>query len=291
MSNRFTRLQERDLRPARARWRAGGRRLASAIALGLLSLAGASNAQGAPDAPMRRFYASVGTGLEFVRGDYGDVDADGDKVYTNSGSVPLFARLEWDPITFRIRVPFLVVDGSDQILGGNDGTEPNDDGSAGRRTDYGLGDVTTSLTYTYYPSQALRALPTIDFTARVKIPTATNDLGTGKVDVTPQIELAKAFGGFSLFGGAGRRLRGGAAFDDNWLAFVGVSQRIVDSVRIGFGYDYREASTSFTEDGHELSASLAIRASDHVRITPEVIYGLSDGSPDYGGAVSLSYQF
>ena len=52
-----------------------------------------------------------------------------------------------------------------------------------------------------------------------------------------------------------------------------------------------QASTGFTDDGHELSAYFTIRAGPHWRITPEAIYGLSDGSPDYGGAIMLSYQF
>ncbi|MEZ4331584.1 MAG: hypothetical protein R3F35_07505 [Myxococcota bacterium] len=244
-----------------------------------------------PEPPRRRFYASIGTGIEFVRGDYGDVDVNGDKIYTNSLSAPVFARIEWEPITFRIRVPFLLVDGSDQIFGGNDGTETGATGAADRRMDYGLGDVTTSLTYTYYPPRSLPAIPTIDLGVRVKIPTAMDGLGTDTTDVTPQLELSKAIGRVSVFGGGGYRFRNDGRFDDTWLAFVGASLRIVESLSIGIGYDYRQASTGFTEDAHELSAYFAIRAGEHWRITPEGIYGLSDGAPDYGGALTLSYQF
>jgi hypothetical protein len=264
------------------------------LAAALLSstiLAPAVQAELESDERPRRLWVSVGTGLEFVRGDYGDVDADGDKVYTNSGSIPVFARIEWEPITFRIRVPFLIVDGSDQVLGGNDGTEPNGDGSAGRRTDYGLGDVTTSLTYTYYPPRSLPAVPVVDVTLRAKIPTAMNGLGTGNTDLTPQLELSKTLAGFTLYAGSGYRFRTGTGFDDNWLAYVGASYRIIPTLSLGVGYDYREASTSFSEDGHEVSTFLTIRSGEHLRITPEALFGLSDGSPDYGGAITFSYQF
>ncbi|MEZ4278886.1 MAG: hypothetical protein R3F21_04605 [Myxococcota bacterium] len=260
-------------------------------ALCSLFMAGAALAEYADEAPRRRFYASVGTGLEFVRGDYGDVDADGDKLYTNSASVPVFARIEWEPITFRIRVPFLLVDGSDQIFGGNEGTEPGADGTSGRRTDYGLGDVTTSLTWTYYPPPTLPAVPTVDLGVRVKIPTAMNGLGTDTTDVTPQLELSKAIGRFSAFTGAGYRFRTGDEFDDTWQAFVGASVRIFERVSLGVGYDFRQSSTSFSDDAHEISTYLTIRSGTHWRITPEAIFGLSDGSPDYGGALTLSYQF
>ncbi len=254
-------------------------------------LADAACAELSDEKPRRRFYASVGTGLEFVRGDYGDVDADGDKLYTNSASVPVFARIEWEPITFRIRVPFLLVDGSDQIFGGNDGTEPGADGASGRRTDYGLGDVTTSLTWTYYPPPTLPAVPTIDLGVRVKIPTAMNGLGTDTTDVTPQVEVSKAIGRVSIYGGTGYRFRNDDQFDDTWLAFVGASIRIVEAVSLGVGYDFRQSSTTFSDDAHEVSAYLTIRSGAHWRITPEAIFGLSDGSPDYGGALTLSYQF
>ncbi|MCA9502298.1 MAG: hypothetical protein KC616_04415 [Myxococcales bacterium] len=239
----------------------------------------------------RRFYATVGMGVDFAQGDYGDRDQNGDAVQTNSGSVPVFLKLEWEPVTFRISVPFLLIDGSDQVLGGTDGAEGNTDAAARSRLDYGLGDVTTSLTYTYYPTRDQRLLPVVDLTTRVKIPTAMNDLGTGYVDVTLQTELSKTLGRFTPFVGFGYRFRGGAAFRDTWLVFTGLSLRVTDWLSVGAAYEYSEAATSFAGEVSEVSPFLSLRLGQHWRLSPYGVIGFDDGSPDWGVGSTLSYQF
>lgn len=239
----------------------------------------------------RRLYVTLGAGVDFSQGDYGDVDVDGKTIVTNSGSVSVFSKIEWEPVTFRISVPFVVVDGSDRVASGEVGTEPVGNDAAVDQTDYGLGDVTTSLTYTYYPPSDLPALPTIDLTTRVKIPTAMSNLGTGNTDVTLQAELSKSIGRFSGFVGSGYRFRGGSGFDDTWLAFVGLGLRITDGVSLGVAYDYRQSSTDFSDDGHEISPYASFRLSRRVRLVPYGVIGLSEGSPDWGLGSTVAYTF
>jgi len=241
--------------------------------------------------PARRFYVSVGMGFDFSRGDYGDVDANGDEITTDSAAVPIFTKWEWEPFTFRLAVPFLVIDGSDQVRSGTDGAEGNAGAVAQDRTDYGLGDVTTSLTYTYYPTREQRFVPTVDLSTRVKIPTATSGLGTGNADVTLQVELSKTIARVTGFVGTGYRFRGGSAFDNTWLAFTGMSVRVMRALSVGVAYDYREASNRFSDDASEISPYLSWRMSERVRLNPYGVIGLSDGSPDWGVGSTISYEF
>lgn len=255
----------------------------------LVALAANMASAGETTESNRRFYATVGTGVDFNRGDFGDRDADGDSINTNTVSIPFFVKLEWEPVTFRASVALLYIDGSDQVSGG--GEESGDGENAEQRTSYGVGDVTTSLTYTYYPESA-SSLPIIDLIAKVKIhSSAPDDLGSSGTDLTLGTELAKTFGPVNVFGGVSYRIRTGKVFDNIWLASFGTSLRIADSIRVGATYDFREASIGGSTDSQEVSPFVSFRTSEHVRLTPYGVIGLSDGAPDWGAGTSVSYQF
>ncbi len=231
----------------------------------------------------RRFYASVGTGFDFNRGDFGE------DINTNTASIPFFVKLEWEPVTFRASASALYIDGSDQISG--EGDEGRNDGMAGDRQSFGVGDITTSLTYTYYPERH-SALPIVDLIVKVKIHTASpDDMGSSGTDWTLGTELAKTFGPLSVFGGAHYRRKTGGQFDDIWLASAGASVKIAKWISIGGAYDFRKASTSRSTDSHEVSPFVSLRMSEHVRLTPYGVIGLSDGAPDWGFGSTVSYQF
>jgi len=234
----------------------------------------------------RRLYATLGFGLDFSRGDYGEPDT------TNSGSIPATLKLEWEPITFRISVPFLAINGSDNVIGGTDGPISSDGGDAptgSRSFRYGIGDVVTSLTYTYYPSAP--GVPIFDFITKVKIPTASSTLGTGKTDVTLQLEAYKGFGRASVFGGFGYRFKGGGSYEDILLASGGVGFRVAGGIQAGLAYDWRESALRTGGSSHELSPYMSFRIGEHVRFGPYAVIGLSEQAPDWGVGTSLSYEF
>ena len=256
------------------------------VAISLLLIVNAASAE-EESVLARRFYATIGTGFDFSRGDYGERDAAGRSVETDTASIPFFAKLEWEPITFRASVAVLYIDGSDQVTdGGLQG-----DGAANERTTFGLGDVTTSLTYTYYPERR-SALPIVDLIVKVRLHTATpSDLGTNGTDVALGTELAKTFGPVSVFGGASYRFKTGQNFDNVWLASTGASIKIARWISAGAAYDFREASTAGSTNSHEVSPFVSLRMSEHVRLTPYAVIGLSDGAPDWGAGTTVSYEF
>lgn len=237
-----------------------------------------------PQPEQRRFYASMGLGFDFSRGDYGAPDA------TNSLSVPVSLKLEWEPVALRISLPFLLINGSKGVLGATDGPTPSSGGGTvlGQDFRYGLGDVATSLTYTYYPTQ--QWVPLVDLRVKVKIPTAASDLGTQKTDTTLQFDLTERFGPLSVFGGFGYRFKGGR-YHDILLGSVGFSYRMIKTLSGSLAFDWRESSINGVDDSMELTPSLSIRINKHARFGPYGVIGFSDSSPDWGVGATSTWNF
>lgn len=220
------------------------------------------------DEAPRRFYASAGVGFDFSRGDYGD------PVTTNSLAIPFSLMLELEPITFRLSLPYSLADGFEKNLSDGNGSD--------------AGDLTTSFTYTYYPSA--KALPVLDLTTKVKIPTANDKLGTGKTDVTLQLELSKSLGRLSGFGSFGYRFKEGF-YRDIVLASLGAGFRVSRSFSMGVAYDYREASVRWSKDYHEISPNLSIRSGEHLRFGPYGVVGLSEPAPTWGLGANVTWIY
>jgi hypothetical protein len=220
------------------------------------------------DEAPRRFYASAGVGFDFSRGDYGD------PATTNALAIPFALMLELEPITFRLSLPYSVADGFENNLSDGNGSE--------------AGDLTASLSYTYYPSA--KALPILDLTTKVKFPTANDKLGTGKTDVTLQFELSKSLGSLSGFGSFGYRFKEGF-YRDIVLASLGAGYRVSRSFSMGVAYDYRQASVRGAQDYHEISPNLSFRSGEHLRFGPYGVVGLSEPAPNWGLGANVTWIY
>jgi hypothetical protein len=233
----------------------------------------------------RRFYASAGIGFGFYRGDYGDKTNGKPDKKTNSWSVPVYAKFEYVPVTFRVSVPYQVIDGAEGLREGD--VDPT--AGAGSSTRHGIGDTTVSLMYSWYPKR--KFLPSIDLKTKVKIPTASSkDIGTGHADVTFQFEMTKKIGQLGLFSSASYRLKGGF-YNDIWLASTGAMLKLKREIWLGVAYDFRESSTSTAGDSHEIGLFASLRLGAQRRIGPFAVFGLSENSPDWGLGATFSYDF
>jgi len=228
----------------------------------------------------RRFYASVGIGFDYSRGDYGEPEK------TDLGSYPVSLKLEYDPVTFKLSVPYVTIDGDDEFLVG----ENNAGSGSGSSIRHGIGDTIASLTYAWFPEQ--QYVPILDFTTKVKIPTASSakDIGTGETDVTFQLEATEILGPVSVFTSAGYRLKGGS-FHNIWLTSVGSSVRVRRWFSLGVAYDFREGSTASAKDSHELATFGSFRIGEHYRVGPYVVIGLSENAPDWGLGTTFTFNF
>lgn len=62
----------------------------------------------------------------------------------------------------------------------------------------------------------------------------------------------------------------------------------VASMRLA--YDWLEASDGSLDDAHEIAPFLSFRLAERWDVGPYAVFGLSDGSPDYGGGVTVSFE-
>ena len=233
---------------------------------------------------------TVSTGAEYSSGDFGD-DQDTDILY-----VPLSLKYETDHWFARITVPYIRIEGPGDVVGGTQGTVITGEPQGGRETDResGIGDIVTSLTYVVNPRS--EGVPIVELTGKVKVPTADEDenLGTGETDYTAQVDLIQSFGRFTPFATLGYRFLGDSSefdLDDTAFGSVGFSYRATDRTQLGVAFDFRQASTSGTDDPQEAVLFGSVKLSKRLKLSPYVVLGLSDGSPDYasGFSVSLSY--
>lgn len=160
-------------------------------------------------------------------------------------------------------------------------------------TESGLGDIWTSLTY------EVQSFPTdigyLDFTAKIKIPTADEDdgLGTGETDYTLQADCAKSMGRLTPLLTVAYKIKGDSDdvdLDDVWYLSAGANWRVDRELNVGASLDFQEAFSDGADHTLELFTCLGYELSDLWSITPYVYFGFTDGSPDEGLGLSVNYK-
>jgi len=131
---------------------------------------------------------------------------------------------------------------------------------------------------------------------KVKLPTGDEDrgLGTGEYDFGLGVEFDKQFADiFFIFGDVSYTFMGdppGQNFRDRPGASLGLGVRL-GTVTASAMLDWRRAILSGNDDPLEVLAALAVKASPTTTITPYAFMGLTDGSPDWGIGIEVSYRF
>ena len=244
-------------------------------------------AQEAPDAGGWNEW-SLSSGAEYTSGTYGDV------VSTNILYVPLSAKYETEHFQFKVTVPYLDIESGGSVIGGVDGGVIIVPGGTAF-AESGLGDIIAAATYNIYPERG-SDLPYVEFTTKVKIPTAdeVKGLGTGELDVTAQADIFKSYGNITPFGTIGYKFRGnpdGIELENSVLASAGLSIKSSDGFSFGAVYDYQGAATALSEDQSEISPFIVVKPMPDISLNFYGVFGLSDGSPDTGGGVQLKKRF
>ncbi len=67
--------------------------------------------------------------------------------------------------------------------------------------------------------------------------------------------------------------------------------RLTEVLTVSTLLDWRRALVKGTDDPLELYAQLAVKLTPILTMTPYAYAGLTDGSPDFGVGVELSYRF
>jgi len=239
---------------------------------------------------------TLGIGADYSSGDYGTTTT------TDIWSVPLSARYTSGDWTWKASLPWMRVAGNAGVvpgLGNVGNLNPNGRGrgrgnaitSSDSGSASGIGDLRLTGTYSFAGTGATG----VDLTANVKVATADEDkgLGTGANDYGLALDLYRDFSGTTLFGGVGYTMLGDSDYIDTdsvWNANLGASWA-VGSGSLGVMYDWRAAATETADDRSEVTGFYSIRSGDAAKWQLYATKGLSDGSPEWGAGVALTYAF
>ncbi|MHB8058851.1 MAG: hypothetical protein ACYDHC_13270 [Desulfuromonadaceae bacterium] len=159
----------------------------------------------------------------------------------------------------------------------------------------GLGDIT--LTGGYALVLDSETTPYIRPTFYVKFPTAddTKGLSTGKLDVGPGLAVSKWLGNWQPFA-EGRYIFQGASYDE-----TGAMNFLTADAGVGYSWGERLFTSVYGRSGSRLfdgmeaplEARLKVvwRFGERTYTEAYALKGFSDGSPDYGGGVSVFKEF
>lgn len=241
-------------------------------------------AQQAPEAD-RSIHLETGAGASYFTGDYGQPGPDTTVLYT-----PLSATVRAPNWRLEATVPFIQIRGPNNVAGADGAPIVVGEGAGPRSTRGGLGDILLGGGF-YLPKA--QNLPLFDVSARMKVPTAAADLGTGRADysgqlaayqpVTPKFLLMASVGYQWLGSSDVYHLKSGPT------GMVGFNYKATPLVDAGATLDFTSSISEGLDDQLFVSPYVTWRVSKFVGITGYALAGLTRSSPAGGGGIQLTF--
>lgn len=213
---------------------------------------------------------------------------------TSIGYFPLsyeFDRGNWG---FQLLAAALEVEGPGAVLINLGGVNQAIAGSD-ITTERGVGDTIASAIYHIEPGSPSATF--FDLRFDIKLPTASEakGLGTGEFDYNLQLDASQQWRGLLLFSSIGYSVRGESelftGLRNGAYVQLGAALNLGDRLSGGIFYDYREPTSDFTPESHELSPYLNWRLSGNWSITSLLSKGYTEASPDWSFYTSLRYSW
>jgi len=241
----------------------------------------ATTTDGGRDASPKPEFSS---GVTWLDGKYGQTTG------TSVLYVPFTAAYRASTWRVDATLPYLDVRGPGNVVGA--GGTPTVVGSGSPKvTDRaGLGDLTLGGA-AMLPKAG--ALPFLEFAGRVKLPTAQNHLGTGKTDVSAQLNAYQVVSPrVTLLASAGYQWLGKSPayrLKDGALAMVGVDFKATQTLDVGISGNYIGSVAQGMSDQITASPFLSWRTDKHWGVTAYGLAGATRSSPDYGAGFQLTF--
>ncbi|MYM63028.1 transporter [Pseudomaricurvus sp. HS19] len=225
-------------------------------------------------------------GIDYSTGDYGD-PADTDIFF-----LPVSVAYTDGNWTYKATASLLEIDGPGTVVGGGGDGIVVPGNSTQTKTEDGLGDTWLSASY------FVEELPTdafyLSLGGKIKLPTADEDkgLGTGETDYALVADLFKPMGRYTPFATLAYKIKGDPPqgnLDNVFALSVGSDYRWTDDANLGASVDYQQSATN-SDDQLELFAYLNQRLSPQTSLMVYGYLGLTDGSPDLGTGIQISYR-
>ena len=204
--------------------------------------------------------------------------------------------LEMDNFKFGLSMPYMRISGRGLVVFDAAGNAIVINRRANLPADVrtGWGDLNLSGSYTI-PDSVLDGFA-VKLTGITKLPTASDrhHLSTGKTDYGMSIDVSRRFGNWVPFLTVGYLIPGEPAtfvIYNSTSVSAGTSIELNNHLVAVASYDYDSASAPLVADSHQLFGSLSWVRDDRVTLTGYTTVGLSDGSPNIGGGLLVSYGF
>lgn len=238
-----------------------------------------------------REHFQLKVGASYDQGDFGTSNT------TRTLFVPVTLKYLGERFDLGVTPSFVVVDtvGGVTLIEG----EPTRTKAAQQRrvTNAGPGDTLIKGRYYLLDDPGLPApWPSLTPFFKVKIPTADRDrnLGTGETDYGFGLEVDKQFGRFLLFGDASYTVIGsppGQDLRNRPAVSIGAGFMLSKTLTVSALLDWRRAVARGQEDPTELVGILTYKVTPTVSLSPNVLVGLTKGSPDFGVGFEFAYKF
>lgn len=252
--------------------------------LGVLLVAGPAFAQ-------QREHFQLKIGPTYDQGDFGTSET------THAFYLPVTFRYLGDWWDISITNGFVYLDAPPQVTFVDGSPVQTSPGTGTRETNSGLGDTLLKARFFIVDDPGPSGWwPALTPFVKLKIPTADEDrnLGTGEPDGGFGIEFDKTFWPVFVYGDASFTIMGdppGQNLRDRFGASIGLGYQATETVTLSTLLDWRTALVRGNDDPVELYGFVTVKLTPALRATPYVLVGLTDGSPDFGLGVEVSYRF
>jgi hypothetical protein len=229
---------------------------------------------------------SLGTGFDYSSGKYGNATS------TDILYIPVIGKFELDKLTFKLTVPYISISGPGGIVRSVGRMRRVTTTTATTSSNSGLGDIIASAGYNFYDEQAL----VLDLVGNLKFGTAdaNKGLGTGQNDYSVQVDGYYDLGKNTLFATAGYKSYGapsGLTLNNTPYGSLGVSQKLSNKTSAGAMLDMALSPSTNSADQLEAIIFVSQKVSPSLKMQANLLKGLSNGSPDYGGGFMVTGMF
>jgi len=238
------------------------------------------------DTTREHFQIKIGTAYD--RGDYGSTQT------TQTRYLPVTFRYLGEKFDFSVAPSLAQVDTASGVVLIDGVPTPIGPAASGQGTEYGAGD--TLVRAHYYLLEGTNSRPSITPFAKVKVPTAADNLNlsTGKTDVGFGTEFDHQISRTLLFGDVSYTFIGqitGITLRNQVGASFGVGQRVSKAVIVSGMLDWRRSIVSGNPNPTDLIGVVTFRLARTVSLSPNVYVGLNSSSAAFGAGLEFSYRF
>lgn len=237
---------------------------------------------------------SVATGFDYSTGKYGNA------VSTDILYIPVVAKYEADKVTVKLTVPYISITGPGGVIpgmgrvvasaGGVGFGMPGSGSGTTTSTNSGLGDVVLAAGYNVYAAGRV----SVDVVGKIKFGTADakKGLGTGENDYSAQVDgYYLLHEDTTLFATAGYKVVGappGLSANNVPYGTVGLNRKVSATNNVGVMLNVAQSAFAAGSNQQDVTVYASQKISGSLKIQENLLKGLADGSPDFGGGILIT---